>query len=150
MIVIAVMVASWVAVTRSLNRQFGNGAYITYDDWPRQLKSLVENDADLRADVTPFGLSNFMGKRSIYRIKAGSQLGDKLIESQGLVLATAKHPKASLLMESLPSSWRKPDYSKCNWFATLNCDPSAEPSDLFLVVDDSESGEVIVLYKSRF
>ena len=57
------MVASWVAATRSLNRQFGYGAYNTYDDWPRELKSLVENDADLRGDVTPFGLRDLDRKK---------------------------------------------------------------------------------------
>ncbi|MEM9412032.1 MAG: hypothetical protein AAGA30_13020 [Planctomycetota bacterium] len=148
---VALLVASCVTINRTLNRQFGYGPYAMYDEWPRALQHLLENDKQLMDDVTPFGLSDFIDHSSIWRINAESELRAKLNEAHDLIPASANHPKAAFLIESIPNSWRKPTFDKCKWFVTPGYGTKhIEGLDLFLVLDDPESGETIVLHEWLF
>ena len=150
-IAVAVIVASFMAIQRTVKRDFGYGPYATYDDWPFALQGLVESDQQLIDDVTPFGLSNFIDHCSIWQIAADSKLRTKLNETHQLIRTDPSHSKARFLIESMPKRWRKPDFSKCNWFATLGFGTKhIEGLDLFLIVDDPKSGESIVLHEWVF
>lgn len=150
--VCAVLVASCVAINRSLNRQFGVGPYRSFDEWPPALKSLVGDDKHLANDVVPIGLSDFIDHSSIWKISSESTLRKKIDKLHILKQANSSHPNSSLLIKSIPASWNiNFDFNNCKWYTTPGYGTShIEGLDLFLIVDDPKSGASIVLHEWLF
>ena len=148
----AVLVASCVAINRSLNRKFGVGPYYSFDEWPRALKTLIGDNRQLKEEVVPMGLSDFIDHSSIWKISANSQLREQISKQHTLEPVDRTHPNAKMLIECAPSSW-KTEFNFTNgiWHATPGYGTShIEGLDLFLIVDDPDTGVSIVLHEWLF
>lgn len=127
------------------------GWYATPKEWPRALVTLMGNDESLFEEVEPYGLAHFIDHRSIWRIKSGSALRGKLFQSTTLLKTDKKHPMAADLIDSIPAAWRKPNWKNGSWFATPGYGKTRiEGTDLYLIVEDTESGQLIVLHEWNF
>jgi hypothetical protein len=149
--VCAIVTAFCVFVYDTRRRQAGYGPCATFDEWPRALVQLIGENKTLQRDVEPYGLGRFFDGRSIWRIRAGSPLRDALFDNNDLQATDVNHPKASELMGSLPNTWGKYQWNHCTWHATPGYGTThTEGLDLYLVADDPESKDVIVLHEWIF
>lgn len=132
-------------------KEMGYGPYASSDEWPSSLISMIGQDADLYNDVQPFGLGQFIDHRSIWRIKSGSPLRTVLFETNDLKPTDGNHPKASTLISSAPSVWGKYRWSHCMWHATPGYGiMHIEGTDLYLIAEDPDTGDLIVLHEWIF
>jgi hypothetical protein len=149
--VCAIVTAFCVFMYNATCQQAGYGPYSTFDDWPGALVQLIGENKTLRRDVEPYGLGQFIDHRSIWRIRAGSQLRNILFDNNDLQKTNVNHPKASELMDSLPKTWNKYQWDRCKWHATPGYGTThIEGLDLYLIADDPATGDVIVLHEWIF
>ncbi len=147
-LVFAVLIA---ACGYIVNRQMGYGVLKNHEDWPRAFKSLLESNKEFQSEVTLYGLGDFIDHRSIWRIKRESEFRGALAECYELIPTTYSHPKAAELIDSIPRSWGIENPKNFNWYTTPGYGSThIEGSDLFLVADDPETGETIVLHEWLF
>jgi len=142
-----------VSLYTSVRRQVGYGPYATFDEWPRALIDLIGDDADLRSEVYPYGLEGFVDvdHRSIWRIDSGSPLQQALLDEHALNPTNASHPKAAELIASVPKGWNRYHWDRCTWYTSPGYGGVyIEGVDLFLVAQDSETGDMIVLHEWIF
>ena len=150
-LICAVATALCVSFYNAVRRTSGVGPYATFEEWPRSLVALIGEDKTLRDEVEPFGLSSFIDHRSIWRIKPDSNLCEQLFEKNELGPTDINHPKVGELVNSVPSVWGKYPWSRCTWFATPGYGSiHIEGVDLFLVAEDPDTGELIVLHEWIF
>jgi hypothetical protein len=147
----AIFTAFCVFVYNAARHKTGYGPYATFDEWPRALVELIGDNETLQRDVQPYGLGQFIDHRSIWRIRGGSQLRNALFDNNELQATDANHPKASELMNAAPSSWGEYQWDRCKWRATPGYGVThIEGTNLYLVADDPETGDVIVLHEWKF
>ena len=143
--------AGCVFMYKAANRSTGYGPYASFDGWPRALLELIGEDGTLRRDVVPYGLGQFFDHKSIWRIRAGSELQKALLDNNDLRATNAKHPKAIELMNSTPSSWGEYRWERCTWLATPGYGVThIEGTDLYLIAVDPATGDLIVLHEWIF
>lgn len=147
----AVVTASCLYLYNATGRTVGYGPYATFEEWPRALIELIGSDTTLRRDVQPYGLGQFIDHRSVWRITPGSPLRNKLFENNPLKSADRNHPKASELIASVPAMWGKYRWDRCTWHTTPGYGTQhIEGADLYLVADDPDTGDLIVLHEWIF
>lgn len=148
---IALLTGSCVLIRNHLDRIDGHGPYESFEEWPHALKMLLKDDVELRSDVEPFGLMQFIDHQSIWRISANSELRSLLEKNHQLELVGKNHVMVKELLESIPADWDAPNLNNCNWYATPGHGTvHIEGLDLFLILDDLDSGESIVLHEWIF
>ncbi|MCO6042547.1 hypothetical protein NG895_01375 [Aeoliella sp. ICT_H6.2] len=132
-------------------QSWGYGPYSSFDEWPRSLVDLIDSDAALVDDVEPLGLGSFVDHASIWRIKPGSPLRQRLFAGHQLVATTSNHPMVPDLLKAAPGKWISGDRADYNWYATPGYGSQhIEGVDLFLVAEYPETGEMIVLHEWLF
>lgn len=149
--VCAAVTASCVYLHNATRQRMGFGPYASFDEWPRALIDLIGDDAAFHRDVQPFGLGQFIDHRSIWRIRRGSPLRDRLFGNNELESTNSNHPKAAELIASAPAAWGKHSWDRCAWHATPGYGTRhIEGVDLYLVAEDPDTGELIVLHEWIF
>lgn len=147
----ALLTGTCVHLVNKSRQQFGYGPYPSFEKWPRALVALIGDDLSLRNDVQPFGLVEFIDHRSIWRIKSGSPLWDKLVAQNALEPTDINHPMARELIDSVPSYWTKPRWDRCKWHATTDYGiVHMEGTDLYLIAEDPDSGDLTILHEWKF
>jgi hypothetical protein len=149
--VTATFLASLIALHRAGQRAFGLGPIYDVEEWPAALKKLVGDSPSLRDDVSVYALGNFIDHESLWLVKPGSPLIEKLFAENSMNAVSGSHPKATRLLRSIPLDWPKPDSAKCNWYATPGFGSQhIEGVDLFLVAREPPNGQCIVLHEWIF
>lgn len=149
--VAAILTGTCVLVRNHLDRIDGHGLFESYQKWPLALKALVDAKPELREDVEPYGLMQFIDHKSIWLIAPGSELRNLLDDQHELELVGPNHPMANKLVESIPAHWKAAIPKNCHWHATPGYGSiHIEGLDLFLIVDNLDTGESIVLHEWIF
>lgn len=148
---VAMLCACAVLLYQKVQHDWGYGPYHSFDEWPRSLVGLIGSETALIGDVEPYGLGQLIDHRSVWRIKPGSPLRQRLFDTNDLPPTTSQHPKAAELIGSFPKKWGGFPSKGCNWYATPGYGSThIEGLDLFLVAENPETGELIVLHEWIF
>ena len=146
----SIIVAACVWIADWHDRTDGYGPYHGEDTWPMALRELVANEPELKSEVTPFSLYHFIDQRSIWLLSSNSKIRKKIELSHTLERSTPNHPRSAELIDSLPDSWhvKKQNLNSWTWYTTPGYGVKhIEGLDLFLIIDNPDSGESIVLYE---
>jgi len=152
-LVSGLVVASCVLVADWLDRNDGYGPYHSEDRWSKALRELVADTPELKSEVTPFALYEFLDHESIWLLSENSKLRQKIELSHELEPTTSNHPHSDYLIKSIPDSWRidMQHFDSWIWHATPGLGSKhIKGVDLFLIIDNPESGESIVLHAYIF
>ena len=74
-----------------------------------------------------------------------------LLKEERLQATAQSHPKANVLISSLPTGWPKQNWRQSSWYTTPGFGTQhIEIADLYLLVIDSVTGDALVLHENHF
>jgi hypothetical protein len=149
--VIALILTAGIVAKRRFDAAWGYGPIAEQLEWPRALQAVGQHDPELLKGVSVIGLGRFIDEFSLWHAQPGSALAAHLIQEGALEKTSERHPKASQLTGAVPNGWKPLNWAKCEWYASPGFGyRHIEVTDLYLIVIDPITQEVIVLHEWYF